>query len=76
MKVLKFKQHNTDIFIYAKDIIKYVSVNNNKTRVFCNFNTDTEGYELEVNTEDLLKLIHSEDMEELQIIGIPFTDGM
>jgi hypothetical protein len=76
MKVLKFKHQDTDTFVYAKDIIKYVSMDNNKTRIFCNSMIDKEGYELDVSTEDLLKLIHSEDMEELQIIGIPFLDGI
>ena len=76
MKVLKFKHQDTDTFVYAKDIIKYVSIDNNRTRIFCNSMIDKEGYELDVSTEDLLKLIHSEDMEELQIIGIPFMDGV
>jgi hypothetical protein len=76
MKVLKFKHQDTDTFVYAKDIIKYVSTDNNRTRIFCNSMIDKEGYELDVSTEDLLKLIHSEDMEELQIIGIPFLDGI
>ena len=76
MKVLKFKHQDTDTFVYAKDIIKYVSIDNNRTRIFCNSMIDKEGYELDVSTEDLLKLIHSEDMEELQIIGIPFLDGV
>ena len=76
MKVLKFKHQDTDTFVYAKDIIKYVSLDDNRTRIFCNSMIDKEGYELDVSTEDLLKLIHSEDMEELQIIGIPFLDGV
>jgi hypothetical protein len=37
---------------------------------------DKEGYEIDANAEDLLKLIHSEDLEELHIIGIPFLDGI
>jgi hypothetical protein len=76
MKVLKFKYQDADTFIYAKDIIKYVSIDNSKTRVFCNSSFDKEGYELDVSAEELLKLIHTKDVEELQIIGIPFSDGV
>ena len=76
MKVLKFKHQDADTFIYTKNIIKYVSIDDNKTRIFCNYMMDKEGYEIDANAEDLLKLIHSEDLEELQIIGIPFLDGI
>ena len=76
MKVLKFMHQDADTYIYTKDVIKYVSLDNNKTKIFCNFKVDEKGYELDVNTEDLLKLIHTKDVEDLQIIGIPFTDGV
>ena len=76
MKVLKFKHQDADTYIYTKDIIKYVSLEDNKTKIFCSSMIDHKGYELDVSAEELLKLIHTKDVEELQIIGIPFSDGI
>src|SRR5687768_11665744 len=68
MRILKINVNGVETYIYTNSIIKYEALEDDQTRIYCSPGTkdpyENDIYDLNIETELLLKIIHESDYTE------------